>query len=93
MDFSAIHYAMLEQDAKLHILMNRDFLFDDKNLAKKFFGYDASLGFTKSDGMKGRLKGDSKIRQQVFLPKRMLGYCAPLALETNGTNQSIWPIY
>ncbi|ODN01102.1 Apolipophorin [Orchesella cincta] len=84
-DYSTIHYAMLEQDAKLHILMNNEFTFDSKNLAKKFFGFDSTLGFTKSDGMKGRLRGDSSIQQQIFLPRRTLGYCAPLALETNGT--------
>lgn len=46
-------------------------------------GHDSNLGYTKSDG-KGRLKGDAKSRNQVFLPKRILGYCGPLALETNG---------
>ncbi|CAL8109862.1 unnamed protein product [Orchesella dallaii] len=84
-DYSTVHYAMLEQDVKLHVLMNNEFTFDSKNLAKKFFGYDSSLGYTKSDGVKGRLRGDSSIHPQIFLPRRTLGYCAPLALETNGT--------
>lgn len=43
MDFSDLHYALLEQDAKLHILMNDDVDVDDKGLAKKLFGKSDSL--------------------------------------------------
>jgi hypothetical protein len=45
-------------------------------------GMDGSTAYTKKD-LKG-LKGSSELRRQVKLPKVMLGYCTPLALETNG---------
>ncbi|CAG7726200.1 unnamed protein product [Allacma fusca] len=85
MDFSTISYAMLEQDATLHILMNNDFSLDNKNLVKKFFGMDSNLGFTKMDISKDQLRGETKIRQQVKVPRSLLGYCTPLALQTNGS--------
>jgi hypothetical protein len=45
-------------------------------------GIDGSTAYTKKD-LKS-LKGSSELRRQVKLPKVMLGYCTPLALETNG---------
>ena len=45
-------------------------------------GMDRSTAYTKND-LKV-LKGSSELRRQVKLPKVMLGYCTPLALETNG---------
>lgn len=37
------------------------------------------------------LVGDRALRKQVSLPKSSLGYCAPLALETNG--ESVCVVY
>lgn len=43
---------------------------------------DSTLAYTKKDGR--LLKGDAELRKQVRPPKSVLGYCVPLALETNG---------
>lgn len=43
---------------------------------------DSGFAYTKKDGR--LLKGDAELRKQVRPPKSVLGYCVPLALETNG---------
>ncbi|KAG7155844.1 putative apolipophorins-like 8 [Homarus americanus] len=52
-------------------------------------GIDSSNAYTlkdaKSRGRRGRLKGDPAIWRHINIPKDKLGYCAPLALENNGT--------
>jgi hypothetical protein len=45
-------------------------------------GMDGSTAYTKKDAK--TLIGSTELRRQVKLPKAMLGYCTPLALETNG---------
>ena len=63
--------------------MHDDFQFDKERLNKIFFGIDAFKAYTKKDSRV--LTGQLDLRRQVKLPKSMLGFCSPLALETNGT--------
>lgn len=62
--------------------MNNEFSFDKQRIAKIFYGIDGQKAFTKKDFKD--LQGDSDLRRQAKLPKSVIGYCAPLALETNG---------
>ncbi|XP_014209258.1 uncharacterized protein LOC106639934 [Copidosoma floridanum] len=48
-----------------------------------FYGFDANQSYTKKD--LHNFTGDEDLRIQDKLSKMALGYCAPLALETNGT--------
>jgi len=82
-DYTVLHQVLLESDITLHILMNDDFIFEKNRMNKIFYGMDRSTAYTKND-LK-ILKGSSELRRQVKLPKVVLGYCTPLALETNGT--------
>jgi hypothetical protein len=50
-------------------------------------GIDSTAAYTKK-AIRG-LIGDVALRKQVGLPKSTLGYCAPLALETNGKSVSV----
>jgi hypothetical protein len=45
-------------------------------------GMDGLTAYTKKDVK--TLIGSTELRRQIKLPKAMLGYCTPLALETNG---------
>lgn len=45
-------------------------------------GLDVEAAYTKNDFK--AFKGDRDLLRQVKLTKSMLGYCTPLALETNG---------
>jgi len=47
-------------------------------------GLDNSAIFTKSDGVKDKLRGDATSRRQVKVSRKVLGYCTALALQTNG---------
>lgn len=47
-----------------------------------FTGLDADTAYIKNDYK--HLSGDKDLWRQVKLSKSMLGYCTPLALETNG---------
>ena len=50
---------------------------------------DKEVAFTKFDGEKeGPLRGNANLRRQVKLSKSTLGYCAPLALQTNGKSRT-----
>jgi hypothetical protein len=50
---------------------------------------DREVGFTKGDGTReGPLRGNANLRRQVKLSKSTLGYCAPLALQTNGKSRT-----
>jgi len=82
-DYTVLHQVLVESDITLHILMNGEFVFEKNRMSKIFYGMDGSSAYTKND-LK-ILKGSSELRRQVKLPKDMLGYCTPLALETNGT--------
>lgn len=62
--------------------MNNEFSFEKQRVAKIFYGLDGKKAFTKKDFKV--LIGDSDLRRQATLPKTIMGYCAPLALETNG---------
>lgn len=67
----------------MHILIDDQFQFGKDKLNKIFYGFDATKSYTKKDSHV--LKGDIELKLQVKLSKSALGYCAPLALETNGT--------
>ncbi|PNF28889.1 hypothetical protein B7P43_G03854 [Cryptotermes secundus] len=82
-DYTVLHQALVENDITLHILMNDEFIFEKDRLNKIFYGMDGLTAYTKKDVKS--LKGSTELRRQVKLPKAMLGYCTPLALETNGT--------
>lgn len=47
-----------------------------------FIGLDSNAAYTKEDFK--HLKGDIELRKQTKLTKSLLGYCTPLALESNG---------
>lgn len=81
-EYSVLRQIMLENNIYLHLLINDNFGFEKQRLAKIFYGMDKDYAFTKKDFPE--LKGDYDFRQQVKLPKNMVAYCAPLALETNG---------
>ncbi|PSN49824.1 hypothetical protein C0J52_08839 [Blattella germanica] len=74
---------LIENDITLHILMNDDFRFEKDRVNKIFYGMDRGTAYTKKDSKV--FTGSSELRRQVKIPKAMLGYCTPLALETNGT--------
>ncbi|XP_057368025.1 uncharacterized protein LOC130689027 [Daphnia carinata] len=76
--------SLLEQDATIHVLTNGEFRFTKHNVSRQFLGLDATTGFTPKE-FKGRLLGDADLRRQARLPRSLLGICAPIALETNGT--------
>ncbi|KAJ9580979.1 hypothetical protein L9F63_023840, partial [Diploptera punctata] len=83
LDYTVLHHVLLENDITLHILMNDEFKFEKDRVNKIFYGMDATTAFTKKDFKV--LTGSTELRRQVKVPKAMLGYCTPLALETNGT--------
>ena len=47
-------------------------------------GIDRELAYTMKDTRGSGLKGDRALKSQVSVPKDKLGYCAPLAHQTNG---------
>jgi hypothetical protein len=83
LDYASLHQLLLESDVTLHILMNEEFSLPKMQDNKIPFGIDSTAAYTKK-AIRG-LIGDVALRKQVGLPKSTLGYCAPLALETNGT--------
>lgn len=83
LDYSSLRQLLLENGIVLHILMDADFLFDKVRLNRLFFGIDKTLAYSKTDFKD--FQGNVDMRKQVKLPKKTLGVCAPLALESNGT--------
>ncbi|XP_044741918.1 apolipophorins-like [Chrysoperla carnea] len=83
LDYPVLHQLLRENDITLHILMNNDFVFPKSRINKIFYGIDSNTAYTKKDVKE--LKGDAGLRRQVKLPKADLGFCSPLALETNGS--------
>ncbi|KYB29704.1 hypothetical protein TcasGA2_TC031518 [Tribolium castaneum] len=81
LDYASLHQSLSENDITLHILMNEEFSLQKRRDIP--FGIDRRTAYSKKD-IHGLL-GDAALRKQVSLPKSTLGYCAPLALETNGT--------
>lgn len=57
------------------------------NVKLSVSGIDRMTAYSKKD-IHG-LIGDVALRKQVSPPKSTLGYCAPLALETNGKSVSV----
>lgn len=87
MEYSVLRQVLIEANVKLHILMNSEFTFEKQKVARIFFGLDGEKAFTKKDFKS--LQGDSALRRQAKLPKSIMGYCTPLALETNGTQEKL----
>ncbi|XP_046746375.1 uncharacterized protein LOC124411334 [Diprion similis] len=83
LDYSVLHQVMLEHEVTLHILVDADFQLEKERVGKVLYGFDASKSYTKKDTRV--LTGDKELHRQVKLSKSILGYCTPLALETNGT--------
>ncbi|XP_011308401.1 uncharacterized protein Apoltp isoform X2 [Fopius arisanus] len=83
LDYSVINQVLLEHETTLHILMDGDFHFSKQRLSKIFYGLDATKSYTRKDVKV--LRGDVDLRRQVKMSKNTLGYCTPLALESNGT--------
>lgn len=53
--------------------------------ASKFLsGIDRVVAYTKKDW--DDFKGDAKLRKEIQLPKSNLGFCMPLAMESNGNS-------
>ena len=84
-EYSALREVLLDGNVKLHILMNNEFIFEKQKVAKIFYGIDGKKAYTKKDFK--TMRGDNDLRRQAKLPKTIMGYCAPLALETNGNNK------
>nr|CAD7585826.1 unnamed protein product [Timema genevievae] len=63
--------------------MNEVFRVDKDRVNKMFYGIDSINAYTKKDFK--NLKGSTELRRQVRLPKAHLGFCIPLAMESNGT--------
>ncbi|XP_069195444.1 LOW QUALITY PROTEIN: uncharacterized protein [Procambarus clarkii] len=89
MDYSTMYHILLEYSINLHVFNQELFDIPKEKEKKKILGIDSSNAYTLKDAKnRGRavvLKGDPVIRRQVTIPKDKLGFCAPLALETNGT--------
>ncbi|XP_012252389.2 uncharacterized protein LOC105683963 [Athalia rosae] len=83
LNYSVLNQVLIEQGVTLHILMDGDFQMEKERLGKITYGLDAGKAYTKKDSRS--LDGDVDLRRQVKLSKSILGYCTPLALETNGT--------
>nr|XP_018903254.1 PREDICTED: uncharacterized protein LOC109034507 [Bemisia tabaci] len=83
LDHSVIHQALSDLGITLHVLMDQDFNLEKSKVNKIFYGLDAFTAYTKNDFK--QLKGEVDLKRQVKLSKSVLGYCIPLALETNGT--------
>lgn len=75
---------MIEKSIILHILMDEQFPPDKTGSGKILFGVDSYTAYTKNDHK--HLKGDVELKRQTKLTKSLLGYCIPLALESNGKN-------
>lgn len=63
--------------------MDQEFPADKKRYKQELFGIDRQHAFTKRF-----LKdpaADQQLRRQIQLPKKALGICGPLAIESNGT--------
>ncbi|XP_053663269.1 uncharacterized protein LOC128712401 [Anopheles marshallii] len=83
LDFSSMAQLLLENDIKLHILADHDLSFQKSRVSRLFYGMDSKVAYTKKDVKE--LKGDAELRQQIRLPKKTLGECIALALETDGS--------
>lgn len=89
LEYTALREVLLDGNIKLHILMNHNFIIEKQKLAKIFYGIDGKKAFTKKDSKV--LVGDVDLKKQARLPKSIMGYCAPLALETNGNKKLNFP--
>ncbi|XP_024085563.1 apolipophorins [Cimex lectularius] len=79
-EYGVLSQEFIEKNITLHVLMNTDFNFQKFGISKIFYGLDSERAYTKTD-----YQGDMELRSQIKLTKSMMGYCTPLALETNGT--------
>lgn len=84
LDYAILHQLLLENDIKMHILMNDDFQSSKSKVKTILYGIDQNLAFTRKDVE--NYSGDPAMKKQVKLPKSSLGICAPLAMEIQGNN-------
>lgn len=66
-----------------HLLMYNKYVFK-LTFDVLFKGLDSFTAYTKSDS---KLAGDKDLHQKIKLSKSLLGYCTPLALESNGKRE------
>ncbi|XP_071518164.1 uncharacterized protein [Panulirus ornatus] len=89
MEYSTMYHILLEYSITLHVFNLELFDIPKPKEQKKIQGIDSENAYTLKDarnrGRPGSLTGDPVIRGQVTVPKNKLAYCAPLALENNGT--------
>lgn len=80
-----MYHILLEYSVTLHVF-NQD-LFDIPKARerKRLLGIDSEMAYTTKDTRGSGLRGDRALKSQVSVPKDKLGYCAPLAHQTNGT--------
>ncbi|XP_077295548.1 apolipoprotein lipid transfer particle [Arctopsyche grandis] len=83
LDYTVVHQVLMDSSITLHIIMDDEFKLNKKRIAKNLYGIDNNYAYTSKDVKE--LVGDAKLRQQIRLPKTKLGFCASLAIETNGT--------
>jgi len=82
--YSDMYHILLETSVTLHVFTPGHFNIAKQNVKKKLFGMDRETAYTVKDA-RGSLRGDPVLRRQLNAPKDDLGYCAALAIETNGT--------
>lgn len=74
---------LTEENIQLHILMDQDFPTDKKRVKQVVFGLDRQHAFTKR--FLNNPAVDQQLRRQIQMPKKSLGICGPLAIESNGS--------
>ncbi|KAK3881181.1 hypothetical protein Pcinc_014366 [Petrolisthes cinctipes] len=84
MEYSTMFHILLEYSVTLHVFNPEPFALSKRKEQNKLLGIDTLKAYTVKDATR-RLNGDEALRRQVPTPKDNLMYCAPLALETNGT--------
>ncbi|KAJ8665445.1 hypothetical protein QAD02_007107 [Eretmocerus hayati] len=80
LDHLVLYHALEERSIVLHILVNGEMQAGKKG---RFYGFDAQHLYTKKEMR--HPNGESDLHHHVKLSKKILGHCAPLALETNGS--------
>ncbi|KAG0700405.1 Apolipophorin [Chionoecetes opilio] len=85
MDYSTMYHILLEYSVTLHVFNQALFDIPKATARKKLLGIDRELAYTMKDAKRSDIRGDRALKSQVSVPKDKLGYCAPLAHQTNGT--------
>lgn len=85
MEYSTMYHILLEYSVTLHVFNQELFDIPKAREKKKLLGIDRDLAYTVKDTRSSGLRGDRALKSQVPVPKDKLGFCAPLAHQTNGT--------